>query len=454
MRTESRRGHEAKHASVSSLAPSPTRAAAAKPKAIASAPIAPEAFEKAKGSGKTADRSAVLLERLLVINAPLLAANPVEAEGKLAAMAASPFAFFRATADLFFHDLGKLDATRPKVLLNGDAHPQNFGVVTSADGVHHFGLTDFDEAGRGPFAWDLRRASVGFVLAARARGETGDGLAEALVGGYLKELGKLVEDPSRRKRRVTLADAKGPVAALLAEAESKSRKDYLSTRVADGAFIAASDLKPRPELGALMQQVITAYREGLGADAPKKDSFYRVKDVAEKAESGLGSRGLERYYVLLEGEAKKGKDDVVLELKAARRSAVERHASKALVAGHEGARIADALRRQLPDADPLAGAVDFGGKAFVARERSPWKGALALDALSPKALEDFAQLAGKLLARAHVRGGTPPKTAERILASVDADAFTTLMSSFALSAADGVAQDHARFVALRAAGKL
>lgn len=418
-------------------------------------------FERVTGApmGAPTERRAAVLSALLEINAPLLAANPAEANAKLDAMTQSSFAFFRATADLFFRGLDGLDTHRPRILLNGDAHPQNFGVVVTADGTLHFGLTDFDEAGRGPFAWDVRRAVVGFELATRDRGWSATERApvvEAFVDGYLRALEKIDESPKKKNRVITATSAEGPVAKLLEDADEKSRKSFLKTRVdrESGTFIASDEVVPTPDRVPALQAAIDAYREELGSAAPKKGSFFRVKDVARKEDSGLGSRGLLRYYVLIEGDSRKAKDDIILEVKEARRSAVERKSGHA----DHGARIAAALHRQLPDGDPLAGSLSLDGRSFVVRERSPWKDALDISKLSPEEFEDFARLAGRALATAHARsdshGNAKGTVAQRIIAAIDRPAFEAELRAYAGSAADAVGTDFALFRELRDSGAI
>jgi uncharacterized protein (DUF2252 family) len=306
----------------------------------------------------------------------------------------------------------------------------------------------------------VRRAVAGFELSLRERGWSAEERApivEAFVDGYLRGLAKIDEAPHKKDRLVTAETADGAVKALLDDANKKSRKDFLETRVdlEHNTFIEGNGLLPLSDRVPEFQAAIDAYREQLGASAPKKASFYRVKDVARKADSGLGSRGLFRYYVLLEGDSKKAKDNIVLEVKEARASAVER---KHKTAGAPGARIAAALHRQLPDADPLAGSLTLDGRSFAVRERSPWKGAVDLSELSPKAFASYARDAGRALATGHARSdnhaNAKSSVAHRILGAIDGAAFTAEMTAYAKSAADDVGADFKLFRALQKSGSI
>jgi hypothetical protein len=99
-----------------------------------------------------------------------------EGSGKHADMAASPFAFYRGTASLFYRDLkaGGLDVAvsrRSITRIQGDSHLENFGFLTEGGAwaaPHHvvFCPNDFDDAGVGHAEWDLMRYAVSLFLAA------------------------------------------------------------------------------------------------------------------------------------------------------------------------------------------------------------------------------------------------------------------------------------------------
>ncbi|MFW0184736.1 DUF2252 domain-containing protein [Rothia sp. CCM 9418] len=90
---------------------------------------------------------------------------------RIGRMSESPFAYYRGTAGPMAADL----ATRPNSgvfpLICGDAHIGNFGYFASPERNLLFDLNDFDEAGRGPFEWDLKRLATSVYLAAIDNGE-------------------------------------------------------------------------------------------------------------------------------------------------------------------------------------------------------------------------------------------------------------------------------------------
>src|SRR5689334_16011277 len=133
-------------------------------------PVAPSAAHVSRALPPRAappDRGVRVIRAVREDNAALIETNPSGARAKLAALAESPFRFFRGTAGLYYRGLEGRDIGQPEVTVNGDVHPENFAVMQGADGELFFGPNDFDEATRAPFTWDLRRGATAFDLAAR-----------------------------------------------------------------------------------------------------------------------------------------------------------------------------------------------------------------------------------------------------------------------------------------------
>ena len=70
-----------------------------------------------------------------------ITAGSDDARAKFDKLAGSLFSFFRGTSLLFYRDMAGEDAWMPTVLCLGDVHPENFGVMPSADNVPCFGST-------------------------------------------------------------------------------------------------------------------------------------------------------------------------------------------------------------------------------------------------------------------------------------------------------------------------
>jgi uncharacterized protein (DUF2252 family) len=85
-------------------------------------------------------------------------------------MAASPFAFLRGSACVMAADLSTTPISGIPVIIDGDAHLNNFGMYGTPLREVVFDLNDFDEAIIGPWEWDLKRLVASVNVAGRANG--------------------------------------------------------------------------------------------------------------------------------------------------------------------------------------------------------------------------------------------------------------------------------------------
>ena len=150
------------------------------------------------------------------------------------------------------------------------------------------------------------------------------------------------------------------------------------------------------------------------------DDFFTVLDVAARIGSGVGSYGVDRYYVLLKGE-----DDllargdevegdgtaIILDVKFEPSGAVanvlteEEKAWYDIIFAHDAERAVVAQRRLTSYVDPYTGWITLDGQAFVVRQRSPWKSAPDLSALTdPDEFIDFMEQVAVATATSHARG--------------------------------------------------
>lgn len=106
-------------------------------------------------------------------------------------MAESPFRFLRAT---YFRWARKIEellpefADAPQVLAVGDVHVENFGTWRDAEGRLVWGVNDFDDAARIPYAFDLIRLCTSAKLAPVLANP--DEAAAAILAGYARGLGQ------------------------------------------------------------------------------------------------------------------------------------------------------------------------------------------------------------------------------------------------------------------------
>src|SRR5215813_2799802 len=89
---------------------------------------------------------------------------------RLGRMASSPFAFLRGSACVMASDLSTSPISGIAVVMDGDAHLNNFGMYATPQREVVFDLNDFDEAIVGPWEWDLKRLAASVNVAGRQNG--------------------------------------------------------------------------------------------------------------------------------------------------------------------------------------------------------------------------------------------------------------------------------------------
>lgn len=393
-----------------------------------------------------------------------IARGSVGAQEKFEELADSRFAFFRGTALLFYRDMAGEDAWMPTVLTLGDVHPANFGVMPNADDVPIFGVNDFDEACYAPFTWDLRRGVVGFLLAAEEEGGKGPGkqrkIAARFLRGYVEAMAAYAREGGERDHEVR-ADNAPPLIRDLIEGAQTPRAEWLADDYLDehgGGFRADEELVPETSRREEFQAAIDDLAARMGDAVPARAGEMRVKDVAVRRGQGTASLGLDRHYVLIEGPRADGSDDLVIELKAARRSALSGLAPSA---GHDfddpGERIVHAQGVQLVRGDVFYGTVELDGQPHMSRERAPYRDDVDLDDLSTGEWKAYADTCGRALAHAHALSDEVGRVERDVEPEVVAgigppDLFVDDLLRFGREAVDRLARDHECFRADHALG--
>ena len=137
-------------------------------------------------------RSDFIVDVLIREFGDLMALDPAAFRRKFRKMAASPFAFYRGSAALFYADLtgafaddSFLDGRTGRVWIHGDLHAENFGTYMNSSGQLVFNVNDFDEAYVGPFSWDLKRFAASVALIGYAKALS-DGVISALVTAFAR----------------------------------------------------------------------------------------------------------------------------------------------------------------------------------------------------------------------------------------------------------------------------
>ncbi|MEN8704957.1 MAG: DUF2252 family protein [Nocardioides marinisabuli] len=369
----------------------------------------------------------------------------------------SLFSFFRGTALLFYRDLAGEDAWMPTVLTLGDVHPENFGVMPSADDVPIFGVNDFDEAYYAPFTWDLKRGATGFMVAAAEEGGHGHKqqrrIAAAFVRGYVSAMRGYATDATEQQGQMREDNAPKLIRRLF-ESAKEDRAHWLARKYHDEfrrGFRADDEHVPVSSRVPEFQEAIDRFVRDNDIEVPERAGAMRVKDVCQRLGQGTASLGLPRYYLMVEGPNADGSDDLLLELKQARRSALAGLVppSEYVVDGNAD-RISHAQGVHLVRGDRFYGAVEMDGLSFMVRERSPYRDDIDLDGLSDKQWRKYAGICGASLAQSHalsdeaglVDHDIEPDVLEAIGPE---DLFVQDVVEYAAEAFDRVRADHRHF---------
>ncbi|MCT4371518.1 DUF2252 family protein [Yangia mangrovi] len=379
------------------------------------------------------------------------------ADEKFRVLSESFFSFFRGTSLLFHRDMAGEDARMPTVLCLGDVHPGNFGVMPNADNVPIFGVNDFDDVIYGPFVWDLKRGTAGFMIAAEVEGglsrKKQRKIARHFLKGYRAGMSFFAEHNTERHVEMREDNCPDIIRPLFGKA-GRSRERWLGKRYLDETgrgFRANDELTPVSSRTEEFQKLVKALAGQNGIEAGGRHGPLKVKDVAMRHGQGTASLGLPRFYVLLEGPSGDARDDIIIEFKKARRSALEGLVpAHDFDAGDQGDRIAHGQSVHLAQGDVFYGNVEIEGESFMSRERAPFRNDADLDDLSKKEWKRYAYACGHALAQAHARsddlGQLDYDIEPAILQAMEpAKLFIDDILCFAEEAVERLRRDHAMF---------
>ncbi|MEU7588308.1 DUF2252 domain-containing protein [Micromonospora sp. NPDC049230] len=400
-----------------------------------------------------------------------MALDPGAFRRKFHKMAASPFAFYRGSASLFYADLAGayadgrfLDERTSRIWIHGDLHAENFGTYMNSSGRLVFNVTDFDEAYVGPFSWDLKRFTASLALIAYEKALSDDTITELVVTfarSYLSELRALVAG-SGAVGPIGLGNAGGVLRRVLQQARLKTRAGLLESQTMitayDRRFALTDGVEPVDDATEIA--VLRAFDHYLkSTPATNRPVSTIVKDVKLRKGVGIGSAGLPSYSLLLEGHTQALENDVILYMKQAQVPAVARWIDDDRVRAyfeHQGHRTAESQRALQAYADPWVGHTElFGVGQFVA-EVSPY--AADLDWSEVNERGDLAGVAadlGRAVARMHSVADDEShhdlvdfSTEEAIVAAVDHDesGFVRHLVEFAHRYGTQAREDHQAFV--------
>lgn len=406
-------------------------------------------------------------------------------------MAESPFTFYRGSALVMANDLAQTPQTGIHVQACGDAHISNFGLFQSPERRLVFDINDFDETARGPWEWDVKRLVASIEICARQRGFAPEERSKAVLAGALgyrnamngfAEMGTLdvwyahadVEKLSAHIAQQIPKASRKTASKTIEKARRKNSSRAVSkfTEIEDGKLRIVSQpplIVPMRELlktntdplianhtekeyERFIALVLAEYRKSLSRDKQHLVKQYRAVDIARKV-VGVGSVGTRAWIVVMEGSS--ASDMLVLQIKEAQESVLERYVGKSPFLQH-GQRVVEGQRAMQTAGDIFLGwtrAVGLDGKLhdFYVRQLWDGKGSFDLETINTESLTALARVCGWTLAHAHARTGNRFSISGYLGKS---DTFDKALLSFAQSYADQNEQDYQGFMSAYQAGRL
>jgi uncharacterized protein (DUF2252 family) len=352
-----------------------------------------------------------LAERQLELDRERTARFPSLLARKQARMSASPFAFLRGAAPLFYEMLAAdpdlASGPAGEGIIQGDAHLENFGAFSPAvqeGGVWHkahatFQLNDFDEATHGAWRWDVLRLTTSLLLAGRELGQSGPfvlSLCDELLASHSAALFEGARLPA----------VPAAVAALIAKVDERSNKRLLDERtVVAGAsrrFTRGERyLDVDPAVAAAVPAALREFAERTAARGGPRPEQLELLDVAFRV-AGTGSLGALRVAALTRG---KGADDAgwLFDLKEQAGSSVSVLVPSTASASR-AEEVESAFRTCVENPPRMLGTAKLGSTDVLVRRLTPQEDKLSLGRLKPEQLPELSRYLGALLGAAHRRG--------------------------------------------------
>ncbi|SDP19807.1 Uncharacterized conserved protein, DUF2252 family [Actinopolyspora xinjiangensis] len=417
-------------------------------------------------------RREYIVKTLVGTFSDLMEHKPAAFRTKFRKMAASPFAFYRGTACLFYSDVARLkdpwaDERTSRVWIQGDLHAENFGTYMDGEGVLIFDVNDFDEAYLGHFTWDLQRFAASIALLGWSKALPDDDIDDFIrraTRSYIDQVRRFVAGDNDSAFSLNLGNTDGPIHEVLQQARLRSRGGLLDRETETEGY----DRRFREGVGvrrlgdAEYQRVIEAFQRYLTTipqDKKMREIAYTVKDVVGRSGFGIGSAGLPAYSVLIEGENEALENDLILSMKQGNVAAPAAVVPDERIRDyflHHGQRTALSQRALQAHADALLGYTEIDGTGYVVSEVSPYVSDLDWGELTePADIRPVVDYLGRAIAKVHCVSDSdsdqtlvPFQTENAISEVLDGreEEFADWLSDFAMNYADVVRDDYRLFV--------
>jgi uncharacterized protein (DUF2252 family) len=383
-------------------------------------------------------------------------------------MLQSPFTFLRGAAAVMAHDLAFSPQTGAHVQACGDCHLLNFGAFNSPEGRVLFDVNDFDETLPGvDFTVDLKRLAASVAVAAldaKMPDKKARDLAKATVQSYREFILDLAAktplevwytrmDFDREVKRIADDKLREIISPTLVKAEKDLAADdnfpHLATTKAGVAHIEDRppliyhfDTEATKGYKIHAHSAFTNYQGSLLQERRVLVEHYTLSDIAFKV-VGVGSVGTFcaiGLFMTADGEP------LFLQVKQALASVLEKIAAPPPGLVHQGCRVVEGQRAMQAASDIFLGVTEDPktNRQFYVRQLKNRRLGSIGEVIEGKALDAYANLCGRTLARAHARSGDPVLLAGYMGKS---EALDDALASFAMAYAALTKDDHAQLKA-------
>ena len=382
---------------------------------------------------------------------------------RIARMSASPFTFLRGAAAVMAWDLSHTPVTGIQVIIDGDAHINNFGLYGTPQRDVIADVNDFDEATLGPWEWDLKRLVASVNVAGRDNGmsrkERRRAVLQAVFGyrfnaarvsamgvldvwslsAYTERAQSVAKVPKQARKLIekVVAKAKETTNRTLLPKVAQRRHDGGWRFVEDPPVLTRVDAATRGKVAASLVE----YAEHLAPEYRFMLRRYGLADVAHRV-VGVGSVGTRAYLALLFGN---GDDDpLFLQVKEA---TVPAHSpylpAMPMRVEHHGLRVVAGQRALQALGDPMLGYTTIDKRPYYVRQMKNMKASMPVAFMTGEPFDFWAFVCGMLLARAHARTGDAARIAGYC---GDEDTLDRALADFAEAYGDQTERDHAELV--------
>lgn len=367
------------------------------------------------------------------------------------------FAFFRGTCHLFYQDWPQLSPLNEAAAtwICGDLHLQNLGCYKGDNRLVYFNINDFDEAVLAPYTWDLARFLTSLLLAApdlNIDKATALTLCEYTLNAYEKAI---------RKAHIQSVDDNnviGPAKELLFQVKKRPRAVFLDTytRLNGQTRSLLIDGKHTHPVTETERAEVTAALEKWG-EKQHNPTFFKVLDIAHRI-AGIGSLGVERYVLLVEG---KGSPDqnYLLDLKAEAASSLQPYLQMKQPAWHDqGERCVEIQKWVQGIAPALLTIIEMNEQSYILREMQPLEDKINLSLITGKQtrLEQLLKVLAKVIAWGQLRssGRHGAADAHTLIDSVQKPGWQKELIHYAQAYAQHAREDYTEFATAYKDGEL